>query len=272
MSIMISSTLPRSSPAEFRTLSPASVLAARTRRYFLSGSAFLILFCIEMLLILLEPCTFEAYRASRAQRYGSLRWTGREDDLPGCIHHKPAPRCPGCRELSTRRVIFARWILRPSQDALSESAAPRRPVAGISVLSCVKCPLPQDRSPSLDLRFREKRLAGQPASLRRRRRSSPRQIGHFTDSRAEPLIQAPGPTAVAHNRKEHWQSLLYELWQAAGGDSWDRRIKWSCSSPVPTRHCLTACWKLGSPSSVAEDLLHYRRSCGWQWAGRHRLK
>src|ERR1019366_9315216 len=167
MSIMISSTLPRSSPAEFRTLSPASVLAARTRRYFLSGSAFLILFCIEMLLIRLEPCTFEAYRASRAQRYGSLRWTGREDDLPGCIHHKPAPRCPGCRELSTRRVIFARWILRPSQDALSESAAPRRPVAGISVLSCVKCPLPQDRSPSLDLRFREKRLAGQPAPLRR---------------------------------------------------------------------------------------------------------
>jgi hypothetical protein len=72
---------------------------------------------------------------------------------------------------------------------------------------------------------------------------------------------------VAHNRKEHWQSLLYELWQAAGGDSWDRRIKWSCSSPVPTRHCLTACWKLGSPSSVAEDLLNYRRSCGWQWAG-----
>src|ERR1035437_9808774 len=67
--------------------------------------------------------------------------------------------------------------------------------------------------------------------------------------------------------KEHWQSLLYELWQAAGGDSWDRRIKWSCSSPVPTRHCLTACWKLGSRSSVAEDLLHYRRSCGWQWAG-----
>src|ERR1035437_8928194 len=62
----------------------------------------------------------------------------------------------------------------------------------------------------------------------------PRQIGHFTDSRSEPLIQAPGPTAVAHNRKEHWQSLLYELWQAAGGNSWDRRIKWSCSNPVPT--------------------------------------
>src|ERR1019366_8773377 len=48
--------------------------------------------------------------------------------------HKPAPRCPGCRGLSTRRAIFARWILPPSQDALSESAAPRRPVAGISVL------------------------------------------------------------------------------------------------------------------------------------------
>src|ERR1035437_6703597 len=87
MSIMSSSSLPRSSPAAFRTLSPASVLAARTRRYFLSGSVCLIFSCcIELLLILLEPCTFEAYRASRAQRCGSLRSTGREDDLPGCIH------------------------------------------------------------------------------------------------------------------------------------------------------------------------------------------
>src|SRR5450759_5659018 len=86
MSIMISSTLPRSSPAEFRTLSPASVLAARTRRYFLSGSAFLILFCIEMLLILLEPCTFDAYRASRARRCCSLRSIGRGDDLPRWIY------------------------------------------------------------------------------------------------------------------------------------------------------------------------------------------
>src|ERR1039457_1015793 len=85
MSIMISSSLPRSSPAEFRTLSPASVLAARTRRYFLSGSAFLILFCIEMLLILLEPCTFDAYRASRARRCCSLRSIGRGDDLPRWI-------------------------------------------------------------------------------------------------------------------------------------------------------------------------------------------
>src|SRR5450756_1920642 len=33
--------------------------------------------------------------------------------------------------------------------------------------ACVKCPLPQDRSPSLDLRFRVKRLAGQPAPRRR---------------------------------------------------------------------------------------------------------
>src|SRR5665647_2422968 len=77
MSIMISSTLPRSSPAEFRTLSPASVLAARTRRYFLSGSAFLILLCIEMLLILLKPCTFDAYLASCARRCCSLRSIGR---------------------------------------------------------------------------------------------------------------------------------------------------------------------------------------------------
>src|SRR5664280_1256429 len=77
MSIMISSTLPRSSPAEFRTLSPASVLAARTPRYFLSGSVFSILLCIEMLLILLEPCTFDAYRASRAQRCCSLLSIGR---------------------------------------------------------------------------------------------------------------------------------------------------------------------------------------------------
>jgi len=33
--------------------------------------------------------------------------------------------------------------------------------------ACVKCPPPQDRSPSLDLRFRVKRLAGQPAPRRR---------------------------------------------------------------------------------------------------------
>jgi hypothetical protein len=33
--------------------------------------------------------------------------------------------------------------------------------------ACVKCPPPQDRSPSLDLWFREKRLAGQPPPLRR---------------------------------------------------------------------------------------------------------
>src|ERR1035437_10432340 len=51
MSIMSSSSLPRSSPAAFRTLSPASVLAARTRRYFLSGSVCLIFSCcIELLL------------------------------------------------------------------------------------------------------------------------------------------------------------------------------------------------------------------------------
>src|SRR5664279_4867304 len=73
MSIMISSTLPRSSPAEFRTLSPASVLAASTRRYFLSGSAFLILFFIEILLILLEPCTCYDYRAAGSRRSCSLR-------------------------------------------------------------------------------------------------------------------------------------------------------------------------------------------------------
>src|ERR1035438_3883097 len=88
MSIMSSSTLPRSSPAEFRTLSPASVLAARTRRYFLSGSAFLILLCIEMLLILLEPCTFDAYRASRPRRCCSLRsiGPGGGSDLPRWIY------------------------------------------------------------------------------------------------------------------------------------------------------------------------------------------
>src|ERR1035437_4265781 len=86
ISIMISSSLPRSSPAALRTLSPASVLAARTRRYFLSGSVFLILFSIEMLLMLLERCTFEAYRVWRARRCRSLRSIGREDDLLGCIH------------------------------------------------------------------------------------------------------------------------------------------------------------------------------------------
>jgi hypothetical protein len=102
-------------------------------------------------------------------RSGAVRYVRRAGKTicRGVYIHKPAPRCPGCRELSTRRAIFARWILRLSQHALSESAAPRRPVAGISVLSCVKCPLPQDRSPSLDLRFREKRLAGRPAPLRR---------------------------------------------------------------------------------------------------------
>src|ERR1035437_5268918 len=36
-----------------------------------------------------------------------------------------------------------------------------------SSAACVKCPPPQDRSPSLDLRFRVKRLAGQPAPRRR---------------------------------------------------------------------------------------------------------
>src|SRR5450759_164343 len=78
MSIMISSSLPRSSPAEFRTLSPASVLAARTRRYFLSASVCLIFACcIEWLLILQEPCTFDAYRASRARRCCSLLSIGR---------------------------------------------------------------------------------------------------------------------------------------------------------------------------------------------------
>src|SRR5580700_3852051 len=41
---MISSILPRFSPAAFRTESPANVPAERTLRNFLSGSVFLILF------------------------------------------------------------------------------------------------------------------------------------------------------------------------------------------------------------------------------------
>src|ERR1019366_3138753 len=69
-------------------------------------------------------------------RSGAVRYVRRAGKTicRGVYIHKPAPRCPGCRGLSTRRAIFARWILPPSQDALSESAVPRRPVAGISVL------------------------------------------------------------------------------------------------------------------------------------------
>src|SRR6266446_1023020 len=111
MSIMISSTFPRSSPAEFRTLSPAKVLAARTRRYFLSGSVFLILlFCIEMLLMLLEPYTFDAYRLRVARPCRSLRSMGHGGRSaaadPSINRHHAAPRC---RELLTRREILARW-------------------------------------------------------------------------------------------------------------------------------------------------------------------
>src|SRR5215472_4234248 len=43
ISIMISSTVPRSSPAELRTVSPSRVLAARTLRNFLDESVCLIL-------------------------------------------------------------------------------------------------------------------------------------------------------------------------------------------------------------------------------------
>src|SRR5580692_4506633 len=43
---MISSMVPRFSPAALRTESPANVLAARTLRNFLSGSVFLILLVI----------------------------------------------------------------------------------------------------------------------------------------------------------------------------------------------------------------------------------
>ena len=57
-------------------------------------------------------------------RSGAVRYVRRAGKTicRGVYTHKPAPRCPECRELSTPRAIFARWILR-SQDALSESAA-----------------------------------------------------------------------------------------------------------------------------------------------------
>src|ERR1019366_2877306 len=65
-------------------------------------------------------------------RSGAVRYVRRAGKTicRGVYIHKPAPRCPGCRELSTRRAIFARWILRPSQDALSESAAPQETRCG----------------------------------------------------------------------------------------------------------------------------------------------
>src|SRR6516165_2909856 len=62
MSIMISSTLPRLSPAELRTESPASVLADKTRRYVLSESVFLILFsCIRNAPMLLKLAPLMPY-------------------------------------------------------------------------------------------------------------------------------------------------------------------------------------------------------------------
>src|ERR1035441_1123713 len=108
MSIMTSSTLPRSSPAEFRKLFPASVLAARTPRYFLSGSVFSILLCIEILLILLEHSTFDANRASRARRCCSLRSIGRGDDLPRWIYTRSEEHTS---ELQSLRHLVCRLLL-----------------------------------------------------------------------------------------------------------------------------------------------------------------
>src|SRR5215831_17220718 len=51
-SIMMSSTVPRSSPDELRTESPFSVPAVRTRRYRLPGSVFLIFSGMFTLLVL----------------------------------------------------------------------------------------------------------------------------------------------------------------------------------------------------------------------------
>src|SRR5450759_1186943 len=95
MSIIISSSLPRSSPAEFRTLSPANVLPARTRRYFLSGSVFLILLsCIEMLLMLLEQCTFDAYRL-RVRPCRSLRSMGHGETIGGPGRNRKSQKAGG---------------------------------------------------------------------------------------------------------------------------------------------------------------------------------
>src|SRR5665811_679417 len=65
--------------------------------------------------------------------------------------------------------------------------------------ACVKCPPPQDRSPSLDLRFRVKRLAGQPAPRRRAQtlKSPPNRAFYRFSLRAGllRLLLIPGSTA-----------------------------------------------------------------------------
>jgi hypothetical protein len=65
--------------------------------------------------------------------------------------------------------------------------------------ACVKCPPPQDRSPSLDLRFRVKRLAGQPAPRRRAQtlKSPPNRAFYRFSLRAEEL----GPVILAEIAK-----------------------------------------------------------------------
>src|ERR1019366_430411 len=61
--------------------------------------------------------------------------------------------------------------------------------------ACVKCPPPQDRSPSLDLRFRQKRLAGQPPPLRRAQtlKSPPNRAFYEFSRRAEKGGTMPQP-------------------------------------------------------------------------------
>ena len=53
--------------------------------------------------------------------------------------------------------------------------------------ACVKCPRPPDRSPSLNLRFREKRLASQPPPSRRAQalKSPPNRVFYEFSLRAE---------------------------------------------------------------------------------------
>src|ERR1035437_8837825 len=68
--------------------------------------------------------------------------------------------------------------------------------------ACVKCPPPQDRSPSLDLWFREKRLAGQPPPLRRAQtlKSPPNRVFYEFSLRAQNMSKDPkAPDSVSRS-------------------------------------------------------------------------
>src|SRR5450759_219856 len=64
--------------------------------------------------------------------------------------------------------------------------------------ACVKCPPPQDRSPSPDLRFRQKRLAGQPPPLRR----------------AQTLKSPPNRAFYEFSRRAEFTSMQVRTWSS----------------------------------------------------------